>query len=424
MRRRDPHIPLALAAALLLGGEAERLDRMLLGPIVEAAVASAALLVAWRHREALRLPAVLGLAMAFQLAWVGIHLVLGVRGGVDPDVVYAPEGRALLHGTYPHSPYPAGAAALFALETWLGGGSARATNALSMVPFQALTVVALWLLRTQWTAWVAAAVAIWPVNAFFWEFRFDLVPAAALVGGIALARREQWYTAGWVLGLGALVKWTPALCVLALGGWLLVARRPRAAASHLLGFALPVMLVSVPLLILTPGAAAAPYGAQSARGITGESLLYLPLRLAGLARPARHYYGPAIVPGWSMTAAIALQLVAVAAVIGLAASAHGEDGALAIAALAPAAFLLTNRIFSPQFFVVVATACACAAALTARRPLELLMPSALVGVATTANAVLFPGLAGQLVHGWTFVSAAALLPATAAVALLAARGRA
>ena len=82
----------------------------------------------------------------------------------------------------------------------------------------------------------------------------------------------------------------------------------------------------------------------------------------------------------------------------------------------PAVFLLTNRIFSPQFFVVVLTCCACAAALTGARRVFVLL-----AFATVANAILFPGLAGAPERAWASVSALALLPAGAAVASLAGR---
>jgi hypothetical protein len=64
--------------------------------------------------------------------------------------------------------------------------------------------------------------------------------------------------------------------------------------------------------------------------------------------------------------------------------------ALALAALAPAVFLLTNRIFSPQFMVVLFAAWAIAGALVARTRREQL----LIGVAATGasigNAFVFP----------------------------------
>ena len=413
----DPHAALALAAALLLAGESLRLDRTALGPLLEAVVVAGALAAAWRGRDSLRLAPLLALGVSFQLAWVAIHLGLGVRGDPDPRLVYPAEGNALRHGAYPPSPYPPGAVGLFAVETWLGGGAARTANAFLMVPFQAAAVAGAWLLRTRWSAWLAAFVALWPANLFFWEFRFDLVPAAAIAAGIALAWRERWASAGFALGIGALAKWTPGLTALALALWLLASHRTRAARRYVLGFAIPVVLVNVPLFLIDPHDASSPYRAQSVRGITGESLPYLPLRLLGLADPPRHYSGDASVPGWSKTAAAVLQALVVVALLVLAARAQRPASALALAALVPPAFLLTNRIFSPQFFVVVVVGVAAAAALVARSQRELLVVTGAVAAAAVANATLYPRL--YAASGWIWVSAAALLPAAAAVARLA-----
>ena len=346
-------------------------------------------------------------AAAFPLAMACLALAQGRHGDLDPRVVYDPQGQALLHGTYPHSPYPAGAVALFGVEALLGG-SAHNANAFLMIPFQVAIVAAL-LVRP----WVAAAVALWPADLFFWQFRFDLVPAAAIAVGLALAWRGRWHAAGWALGIGAAVKWTPGLTGLALLAWLLVQRRRRDALRHAAGAAAALLLVNLPAFLLDWDAATGPYRAQSARGITGESLPYLPLRALGVARPPRHFYGEAVVPGWANTGAAAVQLLAVAALVVLAARAPSLDAALARAALVPAAFLLTNRVFSPQFFVVVLVCCACA--LRGR----VLVPALLLAVATTANAVLYPGLAGAPEATWAVVSALALVPATAAVAVLA-----
>ncbi len=420
----DPHAPLATAAAVLLAGEWQKLDRGLAWPLIEAGIAAPALLLAWQRRDGLRLAPLLALGLAFQLAWIAVHIHVGFNGDPGTQLVYTREGHALLHGDYPHSPYPSGAVALFAFETWAGAGATRTSSAFAMVPFQLLSVLGIWTLRTRWSPWIAAFVAFWPLNTFFWEFRFDLVPTAALVVGLALANRGRWHGAGWALGLGAVVKWTPALTAVALGLWLLASGRRRSAGAHVLGFAIPVLLVTIPLLLLRPHEALAPYTAQSARSITGESLPYLPLRLLGLGRPARHYYGPAIVPSWSNGAAMALQALAVLAVIALVAAARTRTSAVGLAAVVPAVFLLTNKIFSPQFFVLILAACAVAAALLVREAWELLVLVAVVGAATIANTTLYPGLARPVadVPGWTYASAAALLLGVAATGWLVDRG--
>jgi hypothetical protein len=425
----SPHPTLAVAALLVLVLEGLRgsatLDTSAVWPIAQALVSGSALAAAWVSRERLRLGWILALGVAFQLAWIGLHLYLGVEGDHDPLDVYPLQGDALLQGGYPRSEYPPGAVALFALETWLGGGAARTANAFLMVPFQLLCVVGIWALRTQWTPWLAAFVALWPLNAFYWEFRFDLVPTAALVAGVVLARRERWYEAGFVLGLGASVKWAPALACVALLLWLLRSRRFETAGIHLLGFSIPVLVANVPLLLWKPDELTYAYTTQSARTVTAESFVYLPLRLFWDVQPGYWYFGAADVPPDANRAAVWLQIAAVVGVIFLAALARTRSSAVALAALVPAVFFLTNRIFSPQFYVLVLAAILVASALVVRRRAELLAIVGACAVATTANTVLFQSLLGaqpvETVPDWMLISAVAFLPTIAAVVWLVVR---
>lgn len=416
----DPHAPLAAVAVVLVAGEWNRMDRTLEWPVLEALVAALGLSFAWRQRDGLKIVPLLALGAAFQIAWAVVHLHFGIHGDLDSGRVYRTAGQELLDGRYPSTAYPPGAVALFALETWLGRGASGTANALLMVPFQMLCVAGTWALRTRWSSWLAAFVALWPANLYHWEFRFDLVPAASIVAGIVLARGGRWRGAGLVLGAGALVKWTPGLTAVALGLWLLSSGRVRELRSHLLAFAAPFVLVSGAVLLWRPTEALAPYRYQSARFITGESLPYLMLHVVGLSEPRRYYWGPANVPPWANGAATALQGVAVLAVLGLAAVVRRQASALALAALAPAVFLLTNRIFSPQFFVVILVGCAIAGALVVGTGRELLALTAMLGGATVANATLFPALAHPVAQtpGWTYASATALVLGSAATAWL------
>ena len=74
---------------------------------------------------------------------------------------------------------------------------------------------------------------------------------------------------------------------------------------------------------------------------------------------------------------------------------------LAIAALAPALFLLTNRVFSPQFMLVVAAAILFACALVARHRAEQLLVGMLVMGAAFANAFVYPYADSLLGLSWT-----------------------
>ena len=233
-----------------------------------------------------------------------MHLARGVDADYDPAVAYARQGNALLDGTYPSSEYPSGAVVLFGFEALIGEGSTRVSHALAMVPFQLSVVAAVWLVGTRSSRWFAAVIALWPLNAFFWEFKFGLVPTTFLVLGLVFASRERWLLAGALLGVGAATKWTPALTVLALVLWLLGSKRWRPAAAHAAGAAAAFLVVNIPFLVWS----------------------------------AREVHGAA---------------------------------AIATAGMVPVVFLTFNRVFSPQFLVLIAAAWAVAGsllALNARAP--------------------------------------------------------
>ena len=138
-----------------------------------------------------------------------VHQASEFHGDLETNRLYPSEGHELLHGHYPRSEYPVGAVLLFAVEAALGGDSAQSSNRWLMVPFQIACVLALLGLRRQRALWLAALVALWPLDAWYWENRFDLVPAALLLVGLVLARRGRWGWSGVALALGTAVKWTP-----------------------------------------------------------------------------------------------------------------------------------------------------------------------------------------------------------------------
>ena len=137
------------------------------------------------------------------------------------------------------------------------------------------------------------------------------------------------------LGLGAAVKWTPALVVAALGLWLLTTGRPRLAAAHLAGSVVIFLALNAPFLVWSPDEVLDAYTSQGARGIIGESLPYVPLRALGLTQSVLPWHA-ADVPHRAYPAAIAIQALAVLATFGaVVATRRDARAAFAIAAMTP-----------------------------------------------------------------------------------------
>jgi glycosyl transferase family 87 len=395
---REPHLVLAVTAATVIACELATQQTGTSAPMLLAAtIAFAAFVLVWREQERLRLAPLLGLTLAFQLGWIAVHLGVGLES-FDSQVLHSRWGNELLDGQYPEAQYPPGAVLLFALEAWLGGGGTRTSHALVMIAFQLLTVAAVWAFRTRTTPWLAALVALWPMNAFFWEFRFDLVPTALLALGLLLAARGRWGLSGAALGLGAAVKWIPGLSFAFLAVWLLASRRTRELRAHAAAFVAVFAGLHVPFLLWSFDEATYTYRYFSGQGITGESVWYLLLGPLGLATVnEREFWLPADVPAWADPLAVVVQALLLLGLAALAVHARGRlHAALAIAVMAPVVFLLTNRIFSPQYLVPILAAWAIAGAVLLESPRRQLALGIAAMGATTANAFVYPYTLQQL----------------------------
>src|SRR5579862_7464692 len=332
--RTDPHLPLALAAGVVLAGEWRQAEAGVKWPLFEAAVSGVAFALAWRRGHGFRLVPLLLLTLLFELASIAIHIHVGAGRHEDP-LIYGQQGKMLLHGSYPSSEYPAGAVGLFAFESWISGDAMRTGNALTMIPFHLLTVVAVWLFRSRWSGWAAAFVALWPLTLFYWEFRFDLAPAALLTVGLLLAYQQRWTWAAVALSVGALVKWTPGLAALALAVWLLSSGQRRLGVRYVFAFALPIVLTYVPLLAWSPTEVLHAYTMQTGRNITNESFPFLVLRILGLAQPGPYSPDSASVPTWGDNVAVVVQALVLVAMLVFITRIRDRTAAVATAAMLP-----------------------------------------------------------------------------------------
>jgi len=188
--------------------------------------------------------------------------------------------------------------------------------------------------------------------------------------------------------------------------WLLASRATGAAARLAVAFVATVAVVYVPFLLWQPHAVLHAYTEQGGRDITAESFWYLPLRTFGLAHFGTHVSAPIDAPGWANVVATVVQLAVLAALLVLAVRRRGSrPAAIALAALAPAAFLLTNRIFSPQFLLVIVAAWAVAAAVLVEDRRRQLLIGAAVAAACVANAFVYPYALPHYDQTWPVASA-------------------
>jgi hypothetical protein len=186
----------------------------------------------------------------------------------------------------------------------------------------------------------------------------------------------------------------------------------RAAVRLSLAFAAGLLALYLPFLVWSPGQLGAAYSGQSSRPFTGATLWYLPFHLLGQTKPIVKSYAYAGAPRWANALAVAIQIVVVAATVLAAIRVRRSlPTGVAVAAMAPAVFFLTNKIFSPQFLVPLLAAWAVAIALLAGSRREQAALGALALLATFAN--LFVGQFVLWNHARTWLTCSVVLFACA-----------
>ncbi len=404
MGRVNPNVAIAVAAVAIVAIEAVSRSEARYAP--EVFIAGLALAGAWLRRDELDRRVIVAIAAVLPALIATVHLARGVAGDIDVQAVYPAEGRSLLNGTYPHSEYPPGAVLLFAGEQWIG--SARSVNPFAMALAEGVIAASLCSLRTAHARWLAAFLALWPTSFFFWEFKFDALPTALLMAGLALACRERWVLSGTLLGAGAAVKWSPAVAAALLIVWLIAHRRRGDVVRHAAAFSISFLAIVGPFIVWRPHAVWASVSRQAPRGITPESLWYLPLNLFGRARAPGAIFDAATVPAWANSAAVIVQVLVLLA-LGVLLVVRRVDllGAVAVAAAGPTVFLLFNKIFSAQYVLTV-MAGVCFGAALVKRPRA---AAALLALAGAGNVLVYP-----IGRYWHLASAMFFAASLAAVA--------
>lgn len=368
----------------------------------------------------------LRIALAVRLLALTTRLLSGEIGS-DPDVeLFYNYGRATLELGLPLVEYPSGALIPWAL---LALPASRELFALAVPLWNTaadlLIVWAIWQIGVQRratkgegasTAALALFYALSPLLLPFWHGKYDSLPTAFLALGLAAFAHQRMGWSGAVLGIGGALKWTPWLAapVLALG--LVRSRRTFAPALFLafaVGGVMAVVTTSIPFALIDWNRFLAPYTLQGGRAITGESLWFLALLIT-----MPDYWSRLPAP-WGAVAtgqgflgiAVAVQGMATAGLILNALRPSLPAWRLiALAALTPAAFLLLNRVFSPQYMVTT-TAAALVASAALRAPSPVVRRIILLlTIAQAANLLVWP----NTVSWWPLASAVMFVAALSA----------
>ena len=212
-----------------------------------------------------------------------------------------------------------------------------------------------WLLTVWATAmlagrriWDAALVAASPLLIFQIFTNFDaLAVACATAAMLAWARRKPVW-AGVLIGIGVALKLYPALLLGPLLVLCLRTGRMREFTKTAGTAVLTWMLVNLPVLLLFPRGWSEFFRLNSRRGDDMDSIYNVVKSFTGWQGfdPGLGFWEP---PTVTNTVSAALFLVCCAAIAYLALTAARRPRFAQLAFLVVAAFLLTNKVWSPQF---------------------------------------------------------------------------
>lgn len=409
---QNPALPMLLVAILypvIITGLAPAWATLplLLGCAALAVLAADALTRSTRAPSTILL-----MALLLRLIFLGARLLSNTTA-LDGDVeLFYAYGMALREIGLPQVEYPSGALLPWALLSWLSGAS-REVFALLLpllnIACDVLIVAALLRLaaciaatpvvqaRGQWgdrfQLAPAAFYALSPLLEPFIFAKYDALPAALAIGGLALFAARRPGLAGLALGIGATIKWTPILAVPFLGLYLLQRRRwgDMWRFSALLGVGITAF--SLPFAVSNPANFVLPYQLQGGRAANAESV-WLPVALLfdpdlpGRIGAPWGAFQSEVLP---LELLVGVQLAALA-LTGLITLLRPPDlrRTLTLAALAPALFLMLNRVFSPQYMLPISASLLAALTLVVTRPTALRAALALLALAQVANLLVWP----------------------------------
>ena len=242
--------------------------------------------------------------------------------------------------------YPVLTGAFMGVAAWLAD-KAPVDNAVQSYFNTTALLLAICMLVVTWSTfrlagrrrWDAAIVALSPLVVFHAFTNWDLF-AVALAGAALVAwQGRRAGLAGVLIGLGTAAKLYPVLFLIPLLALCWRSRQLPAFGRTALGAAVAWSVVNLPVLALWPDSWLRFLQLNRERPADFDSLWYGFAQVFGSGNPAPQVNG---------IAAVAV-LVALAAVSGLALTAPRRPRLPQLLFLVVAAFLLTNKVWSPQY---------------------------------------------------------------------------
>ncbi|HEV7208254.1 MAG TPA: glycosyltransferase 87 family protein [Mycobacteriales bacterium] len=213
------------------------------------------------------------------------------------------------------------------------------------------TVVLTGLTAGKRRIWDAALIGAAPALALHGDVNWDLAAVAFTAGALFAWSRKAPAVAGLLLGLGVATKFYPLLLLVPLFALCLRAGQMRAFRRLVLAASAAWLVVDLPVWLANPAGFGRFYAFNSARGTEYNSLLYA-FQYAVFG--ANHFWDPQDQAAgrppfwlnlWSATL-LGLLLLAVVALIGWA---PRRPRLGQVAFLSVLAFMLTNKVYSPQY---------------------------------------------------------------------------
>jgi uncharacterized membrane protein len=193
----------------------------------------------------------------------------------------------------------------------------------------------------------ALAVALSPLVITQLFTNFDAVAVALATGGLLAWSRRRPVLAGVLLGLGGAAKLYPLLLLIPLLVLCLRAGRLRAGLTALAGAGASWAIVNAPIALAYPSGWSYFWRFSAMRGAGFESIYSIFSYVTGLGLdqnlPANHS------PTAQNTLSVGLFLLACLVICAIALSAPRRPRLAPLCLLVVVAFLLTNKVYSPQY---------------------------------------------------------------------------